>query len=350
MTKYTRLSIPQREYIEQEYKGVIGDITRIANDLGVNKSTISREVRFKKSRMIKSVPDPRGIGKSRLVQSSSYTYSAVNAQTITNERKKKQKKKLKITTGVRSTIINWLHLGWSPEIIANELKLKKNINIHFETIYEFIYAKEYGHLKLWQYLVKAHQKRRHNNKRQGNTYKNKSNIPRRMSISKRPEKINLRQEFGHWEADSVVSGKGKKGGLHTEIERMTRYKVVRKIADMTSETSIKVQMDIFSQLPIGSRKSVTYDNGVENHLHFRLIDELKMDTYFCHPYSSWEKGSNEHANGLYRRVFPKGTDFSKVDDEDIEWMVECYNNRPMKCLGFRTPKEAFEEELAKLDL
>jgi IS30 family transposase len=166
-----------------------------------------------------------------------------------------------------------------------------------------------------------------------------------VSIEERAKKINERKEFGHWEADSVVSCRSGKGGLHTEIERVSRYKFAAYITDLSSKTTIKVQKAFFASLPKVARKSVTFDNGVENHLHYEL-NELGMKTYFCHPYSSWEKGSNENANGLYRRLFPKGTDFSKVDPVEIQLMTDYYNNRPMKVLGYRTPAEVFAEQLA----
>ncbi len=160
----------------------------------------------------------------------------------------------------------------------------------------------------------------------------------------RPEMICSRGEFGHWEEDTV-EGKKHKDGVHSTLERLSRYYVVKKINRISSEATIVAQKQIFSKYPSFARKSATHDNGRENHLHYQLIDELGMDTYFADPYSSFQRGSNENANGILRRYFPKGTDFSVIPQSEINAVVNEINDRPKKCLGYNTPKEVFNYHL-----
>ena len=158
--------------------------------------------------------------------------------------------------------------------------------------------------------------------------------------------IDQRMEFGHFEGDTV-EGKGHKDGVHTEVERVSRKFFARLVARIDSEEAIKAQKKIFAPLPAPARKSTTLDNGRETHLHFKLRDDLNMETFHADPYSSWQRGSNEYHNGLLRRYFPKGTDFKTISQQEIDECVEEINNRPRKCLGFYTPNEVFLKELQK---
>lgn len=133
--------------------------------------------------------------------------------------------------------------------------------------------------------------------------------------------------------------------LHTTLERLSRFYLARKIARIASEESVTAQKHIFARLPTSSRLSVTHDNGRENHLHYRLTDELWIQTYFADPYSSWQRGSNENANGILRRYFPKGTDFTKVSQAEINEVSREINSRPRKCLGYNTAQEVFDLNL-----
>lgn len=142
-----------------------------------------------------------------------------------------------------------------------------------------------------------------------------------------------------------MEGKGHKDGVHTTIERLSRFYVVRNVSRIASAETIAVQKQIFSKLPASSRLSSTHDNGRENHEHYQLTDELGMDTYFADPYSSWQRGSNENANGLLCRYFPKGTDFSQISQNEIDDVVWEINSKPRKCLGYNTAKEVFDYQL-----
>jgi len=233
-------------------------------------------------------------------------YVAIHAQAVADKRKLEARKRYPLKDKqTYSYVLDKLQQGWSPEQIAGRLELEQGEKvIHHETIYQFVYKKENKHLNLWEYLPrKQHGRRKHH----GRTV-HKSHIAQRVSIHMRPEAVNNRSAFGHWEGDTV-EGKGHKDGIHTEAERLSRKLAARIVEAITSEAAIAAQEAIFSNLPRMARKSTTLDNGRENHLHMRL-KRLKMKTYFADPYSSWQRGTNENSNGLLRRYLPKGTSFT----------------------------------------
>jgi len=237
-------------------------------------------------------------------------------------------------------VIKRLVRGWSPEQISGRMRLlfpdKPDMRICPETIYSFVYSEEFKHRKFWEYFPRGHKKRR---KWHGRKVA-RASIKNRISIHDRPGIISQNIEFGHFEGDSV-EGRAHKSGVHTEVERLTRMYFAVKVDAIDSSSALKAQTIMFSNLPV---KSVTLDNGRENHLHYKL-NEFGIKTYFADPYSSWQRGSNEYHNGLLRRYFPKGTDFTKVTQEDIDDCVKEINNRPRKCLGYFTSYEVFFAKL-----
>ena len=245
--------------------------------------------------------------------------------------------------------IRHLREGWSPEDISGRLRYidypdSPHWHICHETIYTFIYsnhpkAKE---LKLWEYLRRK-QKRR---SKKGGRKAQRVRIPDRISIHKRPKVVEKRVQAGHWEGDSIV-GKGHANGLHTEYERVTSITKIQRITRINSTETIKAQLKIFRLLPKALRRSTTLDNGSEMVKHTRLRKDLSMDTYHADPYSSWQRGGNENANLWIRYYFPKGTDFSKVTDEDIQDVEWELNNRPRKRLGYKTPQEVFSDYMVR---
>ena len=170
-------------------------------------------------------------------------------------------------------------------------------------------------------------------------------IPGRAPISERPPEAGDRSGFVHWEADSVI---GAGCNLHTEVERKTRFLMARIVPDKTAGESVGAQLAMFSPLPAGARVSVTHDNDIEFARHTRLRDELGMDTYFADPYSSWQRGSNENRNGMIRRYLPKRSEIRMDMAGELREIVDEVNNRPMRVLDYRTPAEAFADELLEL--
>lgn len=270
------------------------------------------------------------------------TYVAIHAQAVTEERKRlaRQRHPLK-DPQTYAYVLDKLRCGWSPEQIAGRLgrEAGKHV-IHHETIYQYIYAQENKGKKLWEYLPRKQKKR----KKQYGRKVHKSHIPNRVSIHERPEEVNHRLVFGHWEGDTV-EGKGHKDGVHTEAERLSRKFAAIKVPAITSEAAVIAQRTIFGPLPGHARQSTTLDNGKETHLHTKLRDELQMATYHADPYSSYQRGTNENHNGLLRRYLPKGTSFTYLTQEDLDDMVWEINNRPRKILHYQTAEEVFQSYL-----
>ena len=169
-------------------------------------------------------------------------------------------------------------------------------------------------------------------------------IPNRVSVRHRPVEISNREEFGHWEGDTIV-GDGHRTGIHTEVGRISRLVFAYKVPRIRAKETSAVQLWLFSRLPKLARRSTTLDNGSEHYLHTRLQAELGMQTYFADPYCSWQRGTNESTNGLIRRYFPKGSDFQQVSQEAVNEVVIRLNSTPRKVLGYQTPSEVFTTHL-----
>ncbi len=256
----------------------------------------------------------------------------------TNSRKKNALKNYKIW----DYVIDKLRCGWSPEQIAGRLR-KHNRGqtiICPETIYRYIYSSKGRAENLREYLVRAHKKRYPKHYRK--SYRR--GIANRVNISFRPEEINQKKTFGHWEAD-VVEGRGHSGGIQTLLERKTRFYQTRLIKKIDSEFGIRAQKHMLAKLPQKARLTVTFDNGRENYNHQQLTRDMDIKTYFCDPYSAWQKGSNENHNGILRRYIPKKSDLTKLPQWELDLITEEINNRPRKCLKYQTPKEVFNQEL-----
>ena len=273
-------------------------------------------------------------------------YTAIFAQTKSEQRNKQSRRINPLKNpGIYKYVYDKLRRGWSPEEIAGRLKRKNHGEtvICHETIYHYVHSKEGKKKNLYEYLVRQHKERRHWFGR----HKYQRGIPDRVGIDLRPKYINSRKVFGHWEVDSV-EGKAHKKGIHTFLERKTRYYRGKIIENIDSECGVKAQLDTFKTLPPQARRSATFDNGRENFNHTKLKTHLGMRTYFCDPYSAWQKGSNEHFNGVLRRYIPKKTDLTIVSQLELDSITEEMNNRPLKCLKYETPNEAFRRELKSI--
>ena len=290
-------------------------LREIAVKLGRNIGTLSRELKRNGSR-------------------GQYFPHKAQERTKARACKSHKKKRLK-TYALRTDIEVQIMKGWSPEIISGRLRKGNGGRtvISCESIYQWIY-KEAPHLI--GYLARAHKKRypKHHKR------KKHSGIPGRISIEKRPERAAKRQEPGHWETDLIVSSKSKQA-LQVCVERKSRKTLIRKIVNKTADESIFALENMLKNCPKELRISITYDNGSENTKHERLNEKIGTKSYFCAPYSSWEKGSVENRNGIIRRFFPKKTDFAEVGNDKIKEVESWINNRPMKCLGYQTPAEVF---------
>lgn len=333
-----------------------------AKRLGRHLSTIGRE--FNRNRIRVNI----GRNDWKII------YEPLHAQTVSEERKKNAwfaKQPLK-TKKIYAYTMKMLRRGWSPEQIAGRLRYlhpdDHSWHICHETIYQFIYKEKTDMTKqgmlnarildrrlfkgitattvtdhsrpLYEYLRRKQLKRR----KRGGRNVIRVRIPDRVSIHDRPNIIDKRKEFGHWEGDSLV-GKHRLSGLHTEYERLTSLTKFAKMKRIDSDGFETAAKKIFGRLPEKARKSTTLDNGSEHVNHNALKEQYGIVTYFADPYSAWQRGGNENANLWIRYYFPKGTDFSTIAEEelkDVEWEL---NSRPRKRLGFKTPQEVFTEQI-----
>lgn len=326
MRNYTKFTSKERDLLAV-WKAEEVSNKECGRRLGRNTSTIGRELK-------------RNGWKGGI-------YVAIHAQGKADKREQKSaysKQELK-NPEVYEFVTERLRWGWSPDQIAGRLKLDypkdRYWRITAETIYRWIYQEE--QLKCdqpWYEYLRRKQKKR---KKYKGRIVHRAHIPDRISIHKRPKAVDKRKEFGHWEGDTV-EGRGHRDGVHTEVERRSRKILGRKVKRITSEVTIKVQKQLFAHVPQPARKSTTLDNGKENHLHSELKD-LDMKTYFADPYSSWQRGTNEHGNWHLRYYFPKGTDFNEVSDEELQDVIEEINSRPRKILGYLTANEMYQKLL-----
>ncbi len=287
----------------------------IAKILGVHKSTISRELKRNK--------DP-AIG----------AYLPDKAQILAQQRRSRPGSKIGRSKALQTTIIDHIAMGWSPEVIAGRLKTENvEHTISHESIYKWIYGEGKKH-NLIPYLVRKKRKRGQRPCRKAKA----SLIPDRLSIHERP--LEFLEEFGHWEGVTVIFA-GNKGALVTLYERISKVVLAKKVPQKKADIVEGVIQNILEDLPEESKKSITFDNGREFAHHMKLRESLKDKTYFCDPYSSWQKGGVENANGIIRRDIPKGSKEKDYTDMDIELIINDINNTPRKSLGFLTPIEKF---------
>ena len=172
-----------------------------------------------------------------------------------------------------------------------------------------------------------------------------SNIPNRRDISERPKIVEKKKRCGDWESDLVVSVRGGSGAIATFVERYSKYAQAVLIERQTAEEMVRASLEVFSQIPEAFRLTMTHDNGSEIVRHEEITAAVDIAVYCAEPYRSWQRGLNENTNGLLRRFFPKGTDFSLISREEVAMAVEKINNLPRRSLQYRTAKEVFLSEI-----
>jgi len=224
-----------------------------------------------------------------------------------------------------------------PELIAGRLTLERpGQTISYEAIYQYIYhPRTEDREDLIVSLRRARKKRKP--KTIGRKTR-KTKIPNRVPIDARPQSVASRRYYGHWEGGSLVSRKGPMA-LNSLTERKSRLLLLTKLKRKGATETREAVVSRLRKLPANMRKTLTLDNGTENAQHAEITAEVDISCYFAHTYASWQRGTNEHINGLIRWYLPKGTDFSKLTDEQIAQIEALINKRPRKCLGFRTPIE-----------
>lgn len=311
MRRYSQLTEEQRYQI-YEYRTQGISQADIAEKIGVHKSTVSRE--------LKRNTGLRG-------------YRPRQAQQLSDNRKARRSK-ARIPKQHWKRVEVLVREEWSPEQISEWLLLNENIQVSHEWIYLYIYQDMSDGGDLYKHL-RCQKKRR---KRYG-SYSYRGQLKNRVSIDERPLVVDLKNRIGDWEADTVA---GQQTGprLVTLVERKSRFTLVGLAKDKSSESVTRAITDMLKGYH-AAVKTITYDNGKEFAGHEEVAELSDSKAYFAHPYSSWERGLNENTNGLLRQYFPKGSDFTNLTAKEVEIVMEKLNNRPRKCLGFRTPNQVF---------
>ena len=260
-------------------------------------------------------------------------YNPYNADLYSRTRKKDSKlqwKKIEENKELKLFIIEKLEIHWNPDEISGYMKRKKmKMYVSKNSIYRWLYSprgQQYCNLLYSRrYTRKKHLKKTE-----------RMMIPNRIGLEDRLLGANNRTRYGHWEYDTVVSRKGCSGGLSVGVERKGRLVVATVVKSMsTFEHMEAIQTHISEYKTI----SATFDNGMENKQH----ELLGISTFFCEPYSSWQKGGVENANKMIRRYFPKGTNFRAVSQKKVDEAVFLINNKPRKILGYKTALEVARE-------
>jgi transposase, IS30 family len=235
----------------------------------------------------------------------------------------------------------------SPEQIAGRLNREYPDNpekhVSYETIYSYLYSRLEDKPELRIHFRQG-QKKRH--KRLSGKDK-RGIIPNRKFIDLRPAIVDEKTRFGDWEGDTVEGG-GKKGYVTTFVERTTKLLIAYPLRNKTTESLVQKARKPFSRLPRGSVHTCTVDNGKEFAAHEKLAEAIGGEVYFARPYHSWERGLNEHTNGLLRQYLPKRLPLDSLTHQFLDKWVKRINNRPRKSLGYRTPREAFDEQILAL--
>jgi len=300
MKGYTQLTREQRYQIYVLWKNGFNQ-TEIAQEIGVHKSTISREMK-----------------RNALINGD---YIPARAHKRAQKRKHRRVRTV-IPAVLWRKVRVMLRQDWSPEQICLWLVENCERSISHE----------------WIYQMNKHLRCKRKRRKRYGSYTKRGKIVNSVSIDERADVINERGRLGDWEADLVEGNRSSKHALLTLTERVARYTLVAKVKSKHASQITEAMIKLFSNSGL-SVKSVTSDNGREFAGHEVVSDTLGIDFYFAHPYSPWERGANENTNGLLRQYAPKKTDFSKLTDKDINKAMDRLNNRPRKCLGMKTPNQ-----------
>lgn len=275
-------------------------------------------------------------------------YRADVAQRLCNKRRYGQHKgKLDKYPELKEYVEEKLYEDWSPEQIAGRLKKYppkelKGQSISHESIYLWVYEKSEKHKRLYQHLRTNRPKR----KKFGKRKHEKILIPSRISIHDRPEVVSERMRYGDWESDTVEFQKNKKNPyLSVQYERKSQLVRMHIVPNKTAEETKEALIKTAESIPREIFKTITFDNGSEGTKHTEIQEIFNIDTYFCDPFASWQKGGVENMNKLIRQYLPRKTDMKNITNEQIYQIQERLNSRPRKGLNYQTPNEVINKVL-----
>ena len=311
MKHYSQLTLEQRYIIYSMLKIGLTQ-SKIAEVIGIHKSTVSRELKRNRG----------GRG-----------YRPKQADAFAKERHQ-AKVRPRIDGSTWAYVEQLIREEWSPEQISGWMKKNLKISISHEWIYQHLLKDKLVGGSLHLHL-RCKQKRK---KRYG-SYDRRGYLKNRVSIDDRPDIVEARSRVGDWEADTII-GKAHKQAIVSLTERKSGLALIYKVGRRTkgnTEGAIKRLLGSISDQVL----TITSDNGKEFANHEQIAKRLKCDFYFAHPYSSYERGTNENTNGLIRQYFPKNRDFRTITDSEIIRAMKRLNNRPRKRLGYKTPNQVF---------
>jgi IS30 family transposase len=315
--RFTHLSITERSELYQLRVIEQLSISEIGRRLKRNKSTISRELlRNTDERQIGYLPDTAVALMQARRKQAKVRFQRVSDKTIAEVKQR-------------------LEQHHSPEQVAGRMEREGIGKISYETIYLMIYA-NHQEMGIYQQYLRQKQKQRRRKSRN----QKRGGIPNRVGIENRPKIADLKIEIGHWESDTVI-GCNHTGVVVTHVDKASKYLLAGLAKNKTMEEINRVTLKLFEPVKSTFRKTMTFDNGREFCGHEKLSESLQIETFFATPYHSWERGLNEHTNGLIREFYPKSINFKIVKEDNFQKVVNLINHRPRKSLDYRTPYEVF---------
>lgn len=285
----------------------------IAQQLGRAPSTVSRELR-----------------RNATTHDGAYRHSKADRYAVA--RRRRCRRGSKFTPQQYATVRRYLRKKWSPQQIVETLKPQGLLDMSHESIYRYVLRDKKAGGELWKHLRLKTKRRR---KRYGK-HDWRGVLRGKKHITERPPEVELRQEVGHWEGDTVV-GKDLRHSVLTMVERATGLTVIRKLKARNALETNKGLRAVIKKY--GDRmKTITFDNGTEFHDYERIEKEFGVDCYFATPYHSWERGTNENTNGLIRQYLPKGCCMKELTQAKCDWIARELNTRPRKRYDYKTPE------------
>ena len=295
------------------YKASGWSMRRMAKQLGFDISSISREIK-------------RNSGKR------GYRLNQADIRAI-ERRKAASTRAYKMSTALIMRIQEKIKIDWSPEQISGRFK-KEGISISHESIYRMIWADKKAGGELYKHL--RHRGKYH---KRSSGKAGRGCIPGRVDISERPKIVERKARIGDWEGDTIIGARNQ-GTILSLVDRCSKFTQLKSLERKTSSLVFKATVEKMRLLPHPIH-TMTFDNGKEFAQHGNIAMALNTLCYFATPYHAWERGLNEHTNGLVRQYLPKSTDLSNITDELLERIEELLNHRPRKALGYKTPFEVF---------
>jgi transposase, IS30 family len=316
---YRRMTFYERMEIFQMYYARGLNKTSIAEKLNRSPSSISREI-------------TRGMDEGY--------YNPFLAEFDHLRQRRHQCPKLKVDKETWLKIKPKLESRWSPDQIAEWLKRDYPTHrMSGKTIYNYIHFHMRGELKK---IALKDLRRRGKKRKSPNTEDKRGKIKDMTLIDDRPIEVGSREVPGHWEGDLII-GKDHKSAICVIVERQTRYVQLDLLMKYDAKTVRRTIEKRFRRIEPHLRKTLTLDQGKENSEHLKLAEKLKLDVFFCHPHSPWEKGTCENTNGLIRDMLYEVDDFREIDQYYVGRIARLLNERPRKTLGYKSPKEALAE-------